>query len=147
MEILIKNRIGNLALLTTFLISACSGFSDELAVQDAWARPAKMGENGAVYFVIENGTDAADVLLSASTDIAQAAEAHMSMQNDQGVISMHQQETVQVPVGEEVAFKPGNLHIMLVNLNSDLEVGDVFILKLRFQNASEIQLQVKVKEQ
>lgn len=147
MEILIKNRIGNLALLTTFLISACSGFSDELAVQDAWARPAKMGENGAIYFRIANGTNTEDVLLGASTDIAEAAEAHMSMQNNQGVVSMHHQETVQVPAGEEVAFKPGNLHIMLVNLSRDLKVGDVFILTLRFQNSGEIQLQVKVKEQ
>jgi periplasmic copper chaperone A len=146
MEILIKNRTRSLVLLITFLISACRGFSNELTLQDAWARPAKIGENGAIYLRIENGTNAEDVLLDASTDVAEAAEAHMSMQNDQGVVSMHQQETVQVPAGEDVEFEPGKLHMMLVNLKRDLKVGDVFIVKMRFQNAGEIKLQVEVKE-
>ena len=134
-------------LLTILVASSCGVKSPYLVVEDAWARTALNGQNSAVYFVIKNNTSSDDVFMSATTDIAEAAEAHMSMQNDQGVVSMHPMETVPVPTGQDVAFKPGNLHIMLVNLNRDLKVNDVFTLKLRFQNAGEIKLQVEVKEQ
>lgn len=75
-----------------------------------------MGQNGAIYFVVENGTNEDDTLLSAYTDIASSAEIHMSMMDDQSVMSMQMQEAVQIPAGDSVTFKPGGLHIMLVDL-------------------------------
>ena len=128
------------------LVSAC-GTKGELTVQDVWARPASAGDNGAAYFIIENGTATDDILLSVSSEIASATEVHMSMGDDNGVMSMQMQESVQVPAGDEVEFKPGDLHIMLVSLNRELKVGDTFSLALRFEKGGEIILQVEVKEQ
>ena len=133
-------------LLTTLLVSAC-GSTGELKVMDAWARPAYKGENSAVYFVIENGTDSHDALTGAGTDIASAAEAHLSMQNDQGVMTMSMQDSVQIMPGKNITFKPGGLHIMLINLNRDLKVSDLFTLTLRLENSGEIKIQVEVMEQ
>lgn len=134
-------------LLTTLLVSACSSSSGELTTQDAWARPARAGENGAAYFIIENGTASDDSLLSVSTDIATAAELHMSMGDSNDVMSMQMQEAVAIPAKEQVEFKPGGLHVMSVGLNRDLNVGDTIPLTLRFEKAGEITLQVEVKEQ
>lgn len=133
-------------LLAVANLSACAPASGTLTISDAWARPASKGENGAVYFVIQNNTASDDALINASTDIASTTEAHMSMMNDQGVASMQMQEAAMVPAGENTAFKPGGLHIMMVSLKQDLKVGDTFILTLQFEKAAEISLLVEVKE-
>ncbi len=133
-------------LLTAVVVSSCTT-NKTLTVNDAWARPVRMNENGAVYFVIDNGTNANDALIGASTDIAEAAEAHMTMENAQGVVSMSMQDAVQIPAGESVSFKPRGLHLMLVNLSKDLNVGDTFSVILQFEQAGDITLQVEVKEQ
>src|SRR5690348_11363094 len=95
-----KNKLGWALLLMISLISACTSASGELNIESAWARPALKGENSAIYFVIKNHTSSSDALMNASTDIASTAEAHMSMQNDQGVVSMQMQEAVQIPTSE-----------------------------------------------
>ncbi len=134
-------------LFTAILLAACGKASGEMTIRDVWARPALAGNNGAVYFVIENGTNADDTLLNAAADIASATEVHMSMADGNGVMSMQMQEAVSVPARDQVEFKPGGLHIMLVELTKDLNVGDTFALTLNFEKAGEIVLQVEVKEQ
>ncbi len=117
-----------------------------LHVQDAWARPANAGSNGAAYFTIQNPGKTEDALLSASASIAQAAELHLSSMNSEGTMTMQPQASVAVPAGEDVAFKPGGLHVMLVNLQRDLKIGDAFQLELEFQNAGTQIITVEVKE-
>ena len=134
-------------IIAVIFLSACAPSSGALTVNETWARPASKGENGAAYFVIENGTDVDDALVSASTDIASTAEAHMSMVSDQGMASMQMQEAVQIPAGEDLPFKPGGLHIMLVDLKQDLKIGDTFTFTLQFEKAGKITVQVEVKEQ
>ena len=133
--------------IAAIIFSACAPSKGMLIISENWARPAPKGQNGAVYFIMQNDTANDDALIGASTDIASSAEAHMSMQNDQGVMSMAMQGAVQVPAGESVTFKPGGLHIMLVILKQDLKVGDTFTLTLHFEKAGEIAVQVEVKEQ
>ena len=135
-------------LISWVFLSACQYSkitTGELDVQAAWARPAITGDNGAVYFIIENGTSQEDTLLSAQTDIASAVELHVSqMEGDH--MSMHQQEEVAVPAGEAVAFSPGGFHIMLVGLTHDLETGETFDIKLMFERAGEKSVTVTVKD-
>src|SRR5574342_1135574 len=116
------NQKAFLVLVSWLLLASCQSSSITSGVMDirnAWARPAAAAENGAVYFVIENGTAQADTLLSAQTDIAMAAELHLS-QAEGDHMSMHQQMQVTLPAGEMVEFTPGGLHIMLVGLTREL---------------------------
>lgn len=133
-------------LLTTLLASACGSSSGQMTVSDAWARPASAGENGAAYFVIENGTASDDTLLSVSSNIASATEVHMSMADGNGVMSMQMQEAVAVPAKGKVEFKAGGLHVMFVNLNRDLKVGDTITLTLNFKTAGSVVIEVPVTE-
>ena len=133
--------------VTLALILAACGTpeeSDTLQINDIWARPGFAASNSAVYFEIDNSTSEADTLLSASSDIAQAVELHMSMM-DAGVMKMMQQHDVPLPVGQ-TEFKPGGLHVMLIGLNDDLNTGDTFDLTLEFQLAGEKTYTVTVKE-
>ena len=141
-----KNKLLIFAILLATLLVSGYAKSGEFKVMDAWARPAASGDNGAVYFIISNATDADDTLLSASTDVASAAEVHMSMMDDNGVMSMQMQEAVAIPAKGQLEFKPGGLHVMFVGLNRDLKAGDTITLILLFKKAGEVAVQVEIKE-
>ena len=142
-----KNKILLLTLLLpALLISAC-GSSGKLTILDPWARPAGAGENGAVYFIISNATNTDDTLFSVSTDLASAAEIHMSMKDSNDVMSMQMQDSLPVPAQQEIIFKPGGLHVMLIRLNRDLKIGETISVTLNFEKADSITIQVSVEEQ
>ena len=130
------------------LLAACQSSkitTGVLDVNNAWARPAANGDNGAVYFVIENGTSQDDALLSGQTDIAAAVELHLSqMEGDH--MSMHQQKEIVLPAGEAVEFSPGGLHVMLVGLTRELRTGETFDITLVFAGAGEKSITVTVKD-
>ena len=140
-----KTRLLFVFVMFAVVLAACSAAgSGELQVNDIWARPGLAGGNGGVFFVIDN-PGAADLLLSASSDVADAVELHKTvMQGDN--MQMVQQMNVPVPTGETV-FKPGDLHVMLIGLKNDLKAGDTFTLTLNFQTAGERTLTVIVKDQ
>jgi copper(I)-binding protein len=140
-----RNIRVSIFLVLALVLGACSK-PGEFKVAEAWTRPANTSENGAVYFTISNPTNTADTLLSVSTDAASAAEVHMSMMDSKGVMSMKMQEAVTVPAGQNVEFKPGGLHVMLVGLTQDLKTGDTISLTLHFKNAGSITIQAPVKE-
>ena len=141
-----KNIVSILVLV--ILLVACGPAkitTGVLEVKNAWARPAPAGDNGAVYFVIENGTSQVDKLLSAQAEIASAVELHMSaMEGDH--MSMHHQNEVAILAGEAVAFSPGGLHVMLVGLTQDLKNGDTFDVTLEFEGAGQKVVTVTVKD-
>jgi periplasmic copper chaperone A len=134
--------------ISLMMLTACQASkitTGALDVKDAWARPALSGDNGAVYFVIENGTAQDHVLLSARTDIASAVELHLS-QMDGDHMSMHQQEEILLPAGEAVEFSPGGLHVMLVGLTRKLTVSETFEITLGFKQAGEKIVTVTVRD-
>lgn len=153
----------SLIILITFLVTACG--SGELAVNDAWARPALAGQTGAVYFVIDNPGEA-DTLLSVRTDASASTEMHMSMMvsndsSDQNmdsmsdssmgdmsgeVMTMVQQDNVPVPAKGKVAFEPGGLHVMLLGLKDNLVEGQTIEVTLNFEKAGPITVQVPVTQ-
>jgi copper(I)-binding protein len=134
-----------LILVALLTLSACTSQGD-LTVIDVWARPGIADGNTGVFFVIDNPTDQDDRLISARSDVAQFVELHKTTMED-GVMQMTPQEFVPVPAGEQVVFKPGDLHVMLIKLHDQLNVGDTFHLTLVFENAGEIALTVTVQEQ
>jgi hypothetical protein len=127
----------------SIMLSSCT--DKELTVKDAWARTGITGENSAVYMIIDNPTKVDDVLLSAASDVADNVELHMSSMDDQGTMSMQQQEGISVANRTSVELKPGGFHIMLIGLKQDLAAGTTLQLTLTFKNAGEITFEVPIK--
>lgn len=97
---------------------------------------------GVVYMTIENTGDDDDTLLGGSTDRAQTVEVHeMRVQDDIGIMVPHDGPLV-IPAGESVALEPAGLHIMLIDLNDDIRLGDTFDLTLEFEQAGEVTIPV-----
>ncbi|MDH5372838.1 MAG: copper chaperone PCu(A)C [Acidimicrobiia bacterium] len=127
------------SVLLAVAVGACGGGSG-VAVSDAViAEPA--GAATALYLEIENSTGATERLLSARTDVA-VAEIHRSFVADN---QMHMESVAEVEVGggEVVAFEPGGLHIMLLDVDP-LESGQKVIVYLEFATAGIIEVEATV---
>jgi len=135
-----------LALLAAFWAGGCASRSGGMAVREAWARPGDLGGNSAVYFVIDNRQGQADTLLSAASSAAKIVELHTSKMGDDGTMMMEHQENVPVPAGEMLEFKPGGLHVMLMELTSGLKPGDKITVTLTFEKAGSVEVEAAVHE-
>jgi copper(I)-binding protein len=135
-----------LILLGIILLTTACGGDDQLSIRDAWARPGFRGDNSVVYLTINNPLDVDDGLIGASSDIAGVTEVHLSRMDDAGTMTMERQDLVDIPANGVAELSPGGLHVMLVNLGSDLSVGDTFPLTLEFQTAGDITVEVEVKQ-
>ena len=109
-----------------------------------YARATAPGQpTGGGFLKLENkGGD--DRLLSASAGVAGSVELHtMSMDGD--VMRMRQVDAINLPAGKTVELKPGGLHIMFMGLKAPLKAGDSFPMKLKFEKAGEVTVDVKVE--
>lgn len=132
--------------LVGLLLAACRPDGGALTVSDAWARPAAAGANSAIYLTIHNDGPA-DELRAAQVEVAGMTQLHRSIIDDQGTVHMEQQPLVELPAGQTVRFEPGGLHIMMMELEHELEEDDNFSLQLTFQDHRPLTLTVPVRSQ
>jgi hypothetical protein len=100
---------------------------------------------GAAYLTIRNDGDGADRLTGATTPMAQAVEIHET-RDENGVGTMRMQEDgVEIPPGETVAFAPGGYHLMLVGLTESLLPDMTYELTLTFAHAGAVTITVAVR--
>jgi copper(I)-binding protein len=97
---------------------------------------------GAAYLTIENRSGA-DRLLGAASPAARALELHTHV-SEGGVQRMVRLMEVEIPAGATVAFAPGGLHVMLIDLAAPLAPGGTVALRLEFANAEPIEVSVPV---
>ena len=103
-----------------------------------------MTRNSAAYMNIANLTGRADRLLSVSSDAAEKTTLHQTSVLD-GVAKMRHLMAIDLPAGKTVTFAPGGFHIMLINLNHPLKIGQEIELKLTFEKAGEKRIKVPIK--
>ncbi len=149
--------------LIALALSACSGSTtDSIQVEDAWVRAAAMpemdvnsnssmpasghmgGGNSAAYMLLRNSGDETDRLVSATSDVAESVEMHIS-QTENDVTSMRPVEYIEVPAEGETELKPGGLHIMLIGLKHELKEGDKVRLTLEFEKAGTVSVEAEVR--
>ena len=130
--------------LVCFFAAGCRAKPGGLEIRDAWVRPAKAGMNSAAYLTIENHGDQ-DTLLAARAANTEQAELHRSIMDNDGVMQMQQKPSVTIPARDKVIFEPGGLHIMLYSVSQDLIDGDIVQLKLTFEKAGELLINVPVQ--
>jgi copper(I)-binding protein len=148
------------------LIAAGCGGDSGVSVDKPWARSSPMMANaGAIY--MELSSSDGDRLMGASVgaSIAGTVEIHETtmvehemdddaMDDDHeedghmpGAMMMQEVGEIDLPAGTMVALAPGGYHIMLLDIASPLEVGQMIELTLTFQNAGEKMVEVEVREE
>ncbi len=116
-----------------------------LTVSNIRSNACKAGDACGVFMTITNAASTEDVLVGAKADVSEMAGLHTVVKDDQGGMKMTPIENIPVPASGSVELKPGSLHIMLMKLNRDLKDGDTFPLTLKYQNAGDMTVQVKVQ--
>jgi periplasmic copper chaperone A len=133
--------------MLTLVVAACGDNGvTEPEIDDVWARPGAEGDNSAAYMNITNEGDEDLVLTGASSDVANAVEVHESSMED-GMMQMEEIPEVVIEAGETAVLEPGGFHVMMMNLQRDLEPDDTFELTLHFEDLDDIELEVTVNEQ
>lgn len=141
-----KRILFALAIGSLFLSACGSNMPNEVAVKDYWARSGMKDGNSAAYVLLQNGTSADVELIGASSEVAQAAELHLSQMKADGTMEMIQQQSIAIPAGGEMELKPGSYHVMLIGLKQELKAGDEITLTLKFKNHQDIILKIPVKD-
>jgi len=113
-------------------------------VLEAWARPAVLGSNGAVYVTLRGG-EGDDVLLGAYTPWARQTTLHATVIDDKGVAQMQPLVPLPVKAGALVAFAPGQQHVMLEGMTRSVAQGQMFPLTLNFEKAGAVRVMVTVR--
>lgn len=119
--------------------------ASDLMVTGAFARASATpaAKAGAVYFTIRNNGDAVDKLTAVQTEAAQMATLHENVEEN-GVVSMRHLEAITIAPSQTFALSPKKTHVMLMGLKAPLKKGERLIVKLTFEKAGEIALDVPV---
>lgn len=118
----------------------------KLTVTDTWVRVGAKGRNTAMFMNIKNGTEQADTLLSAESDAAVLVEVHETYKSENDMMGMRQVEHVIVPSLQQVSLKPRGLHVMLITLNEDIQIGDSVNASLNFSRVGKVNITGIAKE-
>ena len=115
-----------------------------LVVKDPWARELPpVSTTGAVWFrVVNHGR--ADRIVSVQSPFAERAELHVHELED-GVARMRHLPSVEVPAHGALVFEPGDRHVMLIGLKEALVAGESFPVSIRFAQAGEVKVVVRVR--
>lgn len=127
------------------VLAATPLFAGDITVEDAYARASRPGApTGAMFMTIRNSGEMADRLLGAESPVAQLVELHTHI-DDNGVMRMRPVEGgLEIPAGGEHMLMRGGDHVMLMGLTQTLEDGATVPLRLIFENAGPIALDVTV---
>jgi periplasmic copper chaperone A len=91
-------------------------------VSGAWARATLPGQTVAgVYMQLRS--DAQARLVGAKSRASSQAEIHL-MNNEGGVMRMRRVDSLDLPAGKTVTLEPSGYHLMLLDINRPLKVGE-----------------------
>ena len=124
-----------LAVLAAVLLLALSGAhaAEPVAIRGAWARPALQGQGSSGAYMTFTAREPL-TLLGAESSAAGIIEIHqMKLEGD--VMKMRAVDTLALPVGQPVEFKPGGYHFMLMDLKAPFRPGTRVPLTLQFRDA------------
>ncbi|HEU4838547.1 MAG TPA: copper chaperone PCu(A)C [Micavibrio sp.] len=106
---------------------------------------AEGARTGAVFVTLFNPQASVEKLLGVSSDKAPIVEIHQSYIDEaDGTMQMRKVESVEILPSQQVQFKPGGYHIMLIDLAEPLVEGQTFNVVLKFQNAGDVSVPVIV---
>lgn len=119
--------------------------ASDIMVMGAFARASAVSSAnaGTAYLTLMNHGAEPDRLLSISTDAADKSQLHETIEEN-GIAKMRAVESLDLPAGATVELKPGGLHVMMTGLRAPLAEGGSLMLRLTFEKAGEVEVEVPV---
>ena len=116
-----------------------SNLNAEISVENEWERVSASG-TGSVYMEIKNNGNSDDKLLSASSDKAGMVMIHRSIREGDISKMIHIHDGITIPGNSSVSLKPGDYHLMLMNLDKNLSLGDKISIILNFEKNDSLEI-------
>ncbi len=141
------------SLLASTLLAASSlattalaaGAADSITVVDPYVRQAPPGAPATgAFMVIRNSGSKEIKVIKADNPASKLTELHTHL-NEGGMMKMRQVANIPVAAGGEAVLKPGGLHVMLIDLKTQLKDGDTVPITLSFDDGSSKKIDVPVK--
>lgn len=133
-----------LVVLFSSMLLSVGAWAADLNVSDAWIRVLPGGAPAGGYFILHNGARKPVVLVSARS----VAFGHVMMHKtaeEGGLSRMLPVERVEVPAGGKAAFAPGGFHLMLMQPNRKVAVGDRIKITLGFAGGQKLTTEFQVR--
>jgi copper(I)-binding protein len=137
-----------LALAVATLVLAACGGSGVVEITDAWAGSMPpSADAAALYLTIENGTSRAVRIVEVTSPRCGATELHESRLDDQQVMRMRPatEEATTIGRGDTFEMIPGAFHVMCLDINDPLDVGDRFDVTVDFDDGTQVAGEVVVE--
>lgn len=109
-----------------------------------WARPGAQSQMSGAYLVYNNPLNIADTLVSVNSNVAKMTQIHESYTTEEGLAGMREMKQIIIKPQGSLILKRGGLHMMLMNLKSNLSAGDSVQVDLTFTQAGEVNLTLPV---
>lgn len=116
------------------LMFAPGAFAGNLTIAKAWVRPAVSGQQVTGAYM-ELTAKRPSKVVKIETPVADTVEIHRMAMKD-GVMEMHELESLDLPAGETVRLHPGDYHLMLIDLKKPLKPGERVPLKITMQSSN-----------
>jgi periplasmic copper chaperone A len=116
-----------------------------LVISHPWSRQSPMkADVAAGYLTVKNTGSEDDRLLKATAEITQKVQLHdMKMEND--VMKMFELPSgIAIPAGQTVELKPKSLHVMFMDLKSQVIEGEQIKGTLVFEKAGTVAVDFEV---
>jgi len=118
--------------------------SATVTVGDCWVRLLPEPAPSAGYFVVKNAGAKPVRLTGASAAAFGMVMLHQTTNQD-GMSRMSMAQSVEVPAGQELAFKPGGYHAMLEQPRQKLQVGTQIPMEFQFDSGEKATASCEVR--
>jgi len=117
----------------------------QIEVNNAWARQTFGNSKiSSAYMEITNHHNSPIEITHITTDIAELSEIH-DMTHQGGVMRMRKLEKLVIPENDNIILSPEGKHIMLINLNKKLLVGEKIAMKIFIKDHPPLEIELIIK--
>ncbi|MDR9415908.1 MAG: copper chaperone PCu(A)C [Gracilimonas sp.] len=115
------------------LFNGCSDTEQQVPAEYTdKVRPAAEGGTTAAYFTVENEYSESDTIISIGSDVSSTTQMHETYKTNDGMMGMREQKQIAVPPAGSIKFQQGGLHVMLIDLQQELAIGDTVTLEIQW---------------
>jgi copper(I)-binding protein len=134
---------GSLLLLP---MAAAGDAAQSISIKNPYVRAVPPGQpNSAAFMALHNDSTHTYAIVSAESPAASIVELHNHVM-EEGMMKMRQVEKIDLPAKGEAILQPGGLHVMLIGLKDQLQVGQSVDITLQFDDGSSKQIQAPVQK-
>lgn len=116
-----------------------------LEINNGWVRQTFGNARiSSAYMEISNHNNFPIEITDITTDIAALSEIH-DMTHQDGIMRMRKLDKLIIPANDNIILSPEGKHIMLINLNKKLLVGEKITMKIFIKDHSPLEIELIIK--